>query len=100
MKITIDTKSDSQKDLRKVVELLQHILDGPSSSEVSDSNNSEDGIFNLFGESNEPDKTSNDESNESPVDMFGQATIDIPDTADEDAGEEKTTDTTPEIIPY
>lgn len=51
MKITIDTKEDSKEEINKVISLLQNLLNDPYSN-VEDKTVKEEGMFNIFSESN------------------------------------------------
>ena len=90
MKITIDTKEDSHSEIRKVINLLTHLL-GEGSSEVLSSDETPEesaaAFTNMFG---------NSESSESTEESSVGST-------DDDAPDDDTpTDDgdVPEIVPY
>lgn len=95
MKITIDTKEDSHDDLKRVINLLKHLLGESSNGAILTDNSSltdpsepsaapSTGFFNMFGDDNKPDESSPDES------LTESDTIE----------EEKPDDDFPEIIAY
>lgn len=98
MKITIDTKSDSHDDIRKVISLLSRMIDEEKPARAADifgnntSSSSADSapvnaFASIFGE--EPKtNTSIQESAEEPK------TINLDDPSDEES------DDIPEVIPY
>lgn len=69
MKITIDTKTDSQEEIRKAIKLLESLL---SSSSPLDSNTVEEnpGMFNMFGDSSSSNESPSEES-VPPVTAYG-----------------------------
>jgi len=48
MKISIDTRDESKEDIRKVIRMLQHIVDGTDHSENLGGSSS--GYVNIFGD--------------------------------------------------
>ena len=70
MKITIDTKTDSQEEIRKAIKLLESLL---SSSAVSESNTVEEnpGMFNMFNDSSDSSEETSEES-VPPVTAYGE----------------------------
>lgn len=53
MKISIDTKDESREDIRKLIRLLQHIVDGTEHSENLGGSSSS-GYVNIFGDDPKP----------------------------------------------
>jgi len=51
MKITIDTKEDSKEEIKKVISLLQNMLDEPRSNIFDDK--TQPGIFGMFNDKSE-----------------------------------------------
>lgn len=74
MKITIDTKEESHEDIRKLIGMLQNIVDsgssyssiGSTSSEDKDNQDTPSGMFNLFG-NNSSEEESIEEHKEEPI---------------------------------
>jgi len=61
MEIRIDTEKDSKDDIRKVIEVLQHVVGKPTNAETPSG-----GLFSLFND----DKPSQPETAGSPMRMF------------------------------
>ncbi len=59
MKITIDTKEDSKSEIKKVISLLQNMLDEPVSNvnifedKIETKTETKEGVFNMFSNKNE-----------------------------------------------
>lgn len=62
VKIEIDTAKDSPDEIRKIISYLQSVVGG--SSDSSSPTESQDGIFNLFN--NTQDDSSDESAQESP----------------------------------
>ncbi|MFH1590754.1 MAG: hypothetical protein ABIC95_02395 [archaeon] len=71
MKITIDTKEESTKDIRKLIRMLQHIVGSESSYSTMDNGTSEEsrepvvnpGLFSMFDD-NDTDRPGEPEPEE------------------------------------
>ncbi len=72
MKITIDTKTDSQEEIRKAIKLLESLL---SSSVHLESNTVEEnpGMFSMFNDSSDSSEPIQEES-VPPVTAYGEIT--------------------------
>ena len=63
MKITIDTANDSKEELRKLITLLQSLVEEKPKDVFSESESTpSDGMFNMFGD--QPDNSTDDGSEE------------------------------------
>ena len=85
MKITIDTKEDSHQDIRKVIAMLNKLvehssLDRGHSNMFGDNNSSEESssisenssaFTNMFGDSSPSEESSSDSENNGYVNIFG-----------------------------
>ena len=90
MKITIDTKEDSHSEIKKVINLLTHLLGEGGSEVLSSDETSEESasaFTNMFG---------NSEGSESTEESGLESTDD--DTPDEDTPTDD--GDVPEIVPY
>ncbi len=68
VEIHIDTKKDSREEIKKIIEYLKSIVGDSSSygdsSGSSEDYNTEEGIFNIFGDSSSEDKDDVDKDEE------------------------------------
>lgn len=90
MKITIDTKEDSADDLKKVVKMLEALLEGHVAAP-----------FNMFGDLNPSSGSSSTGSTQSPgADLFSIFGDDSKAKEAEQPKAEIKDDDVPEMIPY
>ena len=95
VKITINTKEDSHDDIKKVIRMLQHLIEGESFSNVTNSRN----IFEQSGSfGGEPVLESSEPSENQPTNAFsamfgGDApTVVAEENQDEDTEEPENSD--------
>lgn len=56
MKITIDTQNDSKEDLKRLVELINSIINNQKEENNKDENLNKEGMFSMFDEDKEKNK--------------------------------------------
>lgn len=66
MRITIDTKEDKPEEIKKAIELLNHVL-GVNCEVIAGPS---EGVFDIFGNNPTPEKPAEPSQPSQPADMF------------------------------